>query len=191
MIDDTIKKDTEVTEQEELIDEKVVKPEVKTSKIKEPEVTDVDLGFVEKKRFRINGDYNRMLELNVSDLNIAARLKKGYPQLKALLEEAQKKINDIPLDDGDNAKALNEIADALTDIDNKMRAIIDTIFDTNASEVCAPSGNMFDPVNGQYRFERIIDTLSSLYSTGLEEEFNKIKNRVNTKTSKYTSKYHK
>lgn len=191
MIDDTIKKDTEVTEQEELIDEKVVKSEVKTSKIKEPEVTDVDLGFVEKKRFRINGDYNRMLELNVSDLNIAARLKKGYPQLKALLEEAQKKINDIPLDDGDNAKALNEIADALTDIDNKMRAIIDTIFDTNASEVCAPSGNMFDPVNGQYRFERIIDTLSSLYSTGLEEEFNKIKNRVNTKTSKYTSKYHK
>ena len=175
MIDDTIKKDTEVKE-----------PVISEPKA-EPEVTDIDLGFVEKKKFRINGDFNRMLELNVSDLNIASRLKKGYPQLKELLEEAQEKITSIPTD-GDDAEVLGQLADRLEEIDKKMRGIIDFIFDTNASEICAPSGNMFDPVGGQYRFERILDKLTTLYANGLNAEFNQIKNRVESKTSKYTKK---
>ena len=69
-----------------------------------------------------------------------------------------------------------------------MRKIIDFIFDTNASEVCAPSGNMFDPVGGQWRFERIIDKLSDLYANGLNNEFKQLKNRVESKTAKYTKK---
>lgn len=176
MIDDTIKKAQEMENQI---------PE--TSAKMESEVIDIDLGFVEKKRFRICGDYNRMLELNVSDLNIASRLKTGYPKLKALLSEAKEKIDSIP-DDLDNEEMLGELADKLTEIDKEMRGIIDYIFDTNASEVCAPSGNMYDPVNGQFRFERIIEKLSALYTNGLDEEFRKIKNRVEGKTSKYTRK---
>ena len=176
MIDDTIK-----TAQE--IENQIAETSAKT----EPEVTDVDLGFVEKKRFRICGDYNRMLELNVSDLNIASRLKIGYPKLKNLLLEAQKKVESIS-DDLEDEAMLGELADKLTEIDKEMRDVIDYIFDTNASAICAPSGNMYDPVNGQFRFERIIEKLSALYSNGLDEEFKKIKNRVEGKTSKYTKK---
>lgn len=176
MIDDTIKKAQEMENQI---------PE--TSAKMESEVTDIDLGFVEKKRFRICGDYNRMLELNVSDLNIANRLNTGYPKLKTLLSDAREKISSIP-DDLDDEKMLGELADKLTEIDKEMRDIIDYIFDTNASEVCAPSGNMYDPVNGQFRFERIIEKLSTLYTNGLDEEFKKLKNRVEGKTSKYTKK---
>ena len=156
------------------------------TKLSEPEVVDVDLGFVEKRKFRINGDYDRMLELNVSDLNIFSRLEKGYEQLKALGQKAQETIADIP-DEGD-ANNLSKISSALTEIDSEMRRIVDYIFDTNASEVCVPSGNMFDPVSGQFRFERIIDTLTSLYSNGLRSEFTKLKNNVEKKTSKYTKK---
>lgn len=177
MIDDTIKKDTTIEESAKEV----------VTKIAEPEVTDVDLGFVEKKKFRINGDFNRMLELNVSDLNIASRLSSGYPKLKTLLTEAQERITSIP-DDLEDEKVLASMADALTDIDKKMRDIIDYIFDTNASEICAPSGNMFDPVGGQWRFERIIDKLTSLYANGLNSEFNQIKSRVEKKASKYTKK---
>ena len=190
MLDDMNKKDTTIVTgdmPEEVITEQPVAettPIKKNEPAKEPDVVDVDLGFVEKRRFRINGDYNRMLELNVSDLNITTRLKTGYPKLKALLAEAQEKIEGISVD-GDDETVLGNMADALTDIDNKMRKIIDEIFDTNASEVCAPSGNMFDPVGGQYRFERIIETLSTLYANGLDNEFKQIKNRVEKKTSKY------
>lgn len=174
MIDDTIKKDAEqvITENKEV----------------KSEVVDIDLGFVEKKKFRIAGDYNRMLELNVSDLNIFARLRDGYPKLEKLLQEAHDKMTSIPDDLEDKEELLKTLAERLTDIDTKMREIIDYIFDTNASEVCAPSGNMFDPVGGEWRYVRIIDKLTSLYTNGLHAEFDKIKINVEKKTSKYTKK---
>ena len=51
MIDDTIKKD--------------VIPEINNKTTTEPEVVDVDLGFVEKKKFRINGSQGNHLSLLV------------------------------------------------------------------------------------------------------------------------------
>lgn len=174
-----------------MIDDSIKAPE--ENKSAESEITNVDLGFVEKRKFSIAGDFSRILELNVSDLNIASRLKTGYPQLKELLEESQKTITSIK-EDEDDFVTLGRYADALTEIDQKMRSIIDYIFDTNASEVCAPSGNMYDPVGGQWRFERIIDVLAGLYTNGLDDEFKQLKNRVESKTTKYTkkgSKYHK
>ena len=183
MIEDKMKKDDEqiITEPKE------IKPEVK-EEVKEPDVVDVDLGFVEKKKFRINGDFNRMLELNVSDLNVFSRLKTDYPKLDKLLKEAQEKITSIPDDMEDKSELVGKLADTLDDIDAQMRTLIDHIFDTNASEICAPSGNMFDPVGGQWRFERIIDKLTSLYANGLHAEFDKVKANVDKKVSKYTKK---
>ena len=183
MIDDTIKKDAEQV----IAEPKEIKPEVK-EEVKEPDVIDVDLGFVEKKKFRINGDFNRMLELNVSDLNVFSRLKTDYPKLDKLLKDAQEKITSIPDDMEDKGDLLGKIADTLDDIDAQMRTLIDHIFDTNASEICAPSGNMFDPVGGEWRYVRVLDKLTALYTNGLHAEFDKIKANVEKKTSKYTKK---
>lgn len=163
--------------------------EEKQEPVTTPETTptNIDLGFVEKRVFCINGDLNRVLSLNVSDLNIASRLNTGYPKLKELLTEAQEKLSN--LSDGlDDEKTLAELANTLTDIDAKMRETIDFIFDTNASAVCAPSGNMYDPVGGQFRFERIIDVLAKHYTNGLDAEFAAVKKRVENKASKYTKK---
>ena len=165
MIDNTIKKDV----------------------AQETEITDVSLGFVEKRKFRIEGDNKRILELNVSDLNIVARLKIGYPKLNELFADAQKKIAEIP-EDLKGVELLDDVADKLTAIDKDMRETIDFIFDTNASEVCAPSGNMYDPVGGQLRYMKVLDTLTGLYTNGLHAEFDKLKNRVERRASKYTKK---
>ena len=184
MIDDTIKKDLET----EVKDQEV---QTEPEQVKEPDVVDVDLGFVEKKKFRIAGDYNRMLELNVSDLNVLVRLKSGYSKLQKLFEKAQKKVAAIP-DAPENAtEGLDVIADTLKEIDDEMRSIVDEIFDANVSQTVAPSGNMFDPVGGQYRFERVLDIVTNLYQSGLNAEFKKMKNKVESKANKYTSKYHK
>lgn len=156
----------------------------------EPEIQDVDLGFVEKRKFRIGGDYNRILELNVSDMNIYSRFTKAYPQLQELSDDATKKVSSISVETDDD-EALKQVSDILEEIDNKMRDLVDYIFDTNASEVCAPSGNMFDPVNGSFRFEHIISTLSKLYLTGFEDEVEKFKKKTAKYTNKYTKKYHK
>ena len=167
MIDDTIKKDIEQTQ--------------------EPEITDVKLGFVEKKKFRIEGDNKRILELNVSDLNIMSRLKVGYPKLNSLFDEAQKKIASIP-ENAEGMDLISDMADKLEEIDKDMRETIDYIFDTNASEIVAPTGNMYDPVGGQLRYMRVLDTLTGLYTNGLHAEFDKMKNRVEKRASKYTKK---
>lgn len=183
MIDDSIK----TTEETKIEEPAVVQP------TKEPDVIDIDLGFVEKRKFRIDGDFNRIIAINVSDLNIASRLKVGYPKLQELLKEAQAKVAALP-DTDDDLADFGKLADTLTEIDQKMRDVIDYIFDTPASKACAPSGNMYDPVGGEFRFEKIIDKLAKLYTVGLDEEFNKLKNRVEKKTTKYTkkgSKYHK
>lgn len=166
MIDDTLKNDENI-------------------KNPESDIIDVDLGFIEKKKFRFGKDDNRILELNVADLNIAQRFKVGYPQLITLFNDAQKNIENIP-DDLDNMELLNTIADNLTHIDNEMRRITDYIFDANVSEVCAPSGNMFDLIDGEYRFERIIDKLAALYSTNFDAEIEAMKKRISRKTEKYT-----
>ena len=162
---------------------------VESAPIKDQEIQDIDLGFVEKKKFRIGGDYNRMLELNVSDMNIYVRYKEVIPKLRSFAEEASKKITELPdLEKEENTyEEISTVADFLEDIDTKMRSLMDYLFDSNVSEVCAPSGNMFDPVDGQFRFERIIEKLSQLYTTGFEDEIKKFK----TKASKYTKKYHK
>lgn len=167
--------------------EEAKKAEVQSIANTDPDITDIDLGFVDKKKFRISGDYNRMLELNVSDMNIYSRFTKAYPKLQEFAKEASEKVQKIDLQSDD---AMTEIADFLTEIDSQMREQIDFIFDTNASEVCAPSGNMFDPVNGSFRYEHIIDTLAKLYTTGFEDEIKKFKNKTSKHTSKYTKKYH-
>lgn len=183
MIDDILKKDEEQKMEEPTVEEK-------KAPITDDEITDVDLGFVEKRKFRIAGDYNRILEINVSDLNIASRLKVGYPKLQTLYKEAQDKMSEVvkATEDDDGIESIGKLADVLEDIDKKMRDTIDYIFDTNASEVCAPSGNMYDPVGGELRFDRIIDTLVKLYTTGLDSEFTKLKNNIEKKASKYTKK---
>lgn len=163
-----------------MVDSKETKaPEI----AKEAEITKIDLGYVEKRKFEINGDISRILELNVSDLNVITRYNETYPKLDEFMKDVQNELTKI--DDAD--EDLNKISEVLTKIDNEMRDCIDYIFDTNASEVCVPSGNMFDPVNGQFRYERIIEVLSKLYAEGISAEFNKIKKN----TAKYTTKYTK
>ena len=161
----------------------------KVTAIKEPEIQDIDLGFVEKKKFRIGGDYNRIVELNVSDMNIFARYKTTYPKLNQLLQDAQKKVSEIQVDD--DSADFGELSDTLTEIDREMRDLVDYLFDSPVSDVCAPSGNMFDPVDGEFRFEKIIGKLSELYTTGFTDEIAKFKSRTAKHTNKYTKKYHK
>ena len=156
--------------------------------INEPEIVDVNLGIVDKRKFRIDGDFNRMLELNVSDMNIYSRYTKAYPKLQEFAQEASERAQAIDLNSAD---VLESIASFLEDIDKKMREQIDFIFDTNASEVCAPKGNMFDIINGEFRYERIIDTLAQLYTTGFEDEITKFKKKTEKYTNKYAKKYHK
>lgn len=151
---------------------------------------ELDLSLSKRKRFRIDGDDNRVLELNTSDLNLITRLRSVYPQLKDIAQNAFKDLPDAVIEDENydfmEDEATSKLSEALQDADTKMRSLIDYIFDSNVSELCAPHGSMFDPINGKLRFEHIIDTLAPLYETDISTEMNKVTANVSKHTAKYT-----
>ena len=147
-------------------------------------VVDVDLSVIKKKKFRINGDNTKILELNVSDMGILSRLDEAYPKLM----ELQEKVADLAdiNEEADDREVLSTTASKLKEIDGSMRETLDFIFQSNVSEICGSEGSMYDPINGTFRYEHIISTLTKLYENNLNAEFKQMKDRIKKHTAKYT-----
>lgn len=143
----------------------------------ENKIIDLNIDGIQKSQFRINGRDDSILELNISDLNIGERLEKGYENLQKELV----RISELPEDDIDLVRELKKA-------DEVMRKELDYIFDSNVSEICGKGGTMYDPINGSYRFEIIINALTKLYSDNLNEEYKKMKSRIQKHTKKYVGK---
>ena len=182
LFEDEVK--TEITE--ENVNAPVTEEEKVETKVETPadDIQDIDLSVIQKKRFRINGDNSKILELNTSDMRIASRLKEAYPRLNTLMDEVADEFNNLP-DEVEDEETLTKVADAVDKIDGKMREEIDYIFDANVSEVCGSDGSMWDPIDGMFRYEHIIDKLAKLYENNLDKEFADMKRRVETKAGKY------
>lgn len=175
-------------EENKVVDMPAKEEPKKADKKKADDIQDIDLSITEKKKFRINGDNSKILRLNTSDLNIGRRLEEGYNKLNDLMEEIAKNLNK----DGD----YENIMDTVDKLDSEMRVQIDYIFDSNVSEICASEGSMWDPIEGSFRYEHIINVLVDLYENNLNKEFAAMKARVSKHTAKYKqaigqSKYHK
>ncbi len=179
-------------EVKEEVKEEVI-PKEQTFVVNTPPVTDdiqdVNISAIRRKRFRINGDSNKILELNTSDINITSRLSSAYERLTKHMEEVGNILSSLPEDAiGEEQEKL--IRENLDKIDAEMKKEVDYIFDAPVSEICCDDGSMYDPFEGMFRFEHIIDAITKLYETNLNSEFSKMKRRVSAKTSKYTKKYH-
>lgn len=155
----------------------------------EEKVTDISLSV--KKAYRLDGDNKRIILLDTSDMNIVVRLEEVYPEIQKLAVEAGDRIiasKDVKEDDN---SPLNDISEILKDIDKKMREKLNYIFASDIADICEPTGNMYDPVGGEFRFEHIIDVLTTLYANNITTEFKKMQERVKKHTAKYTNKRRK
>ncbi len=164
--------------------------EEKLNQVEAPaqDVIDISIPEIKKKSFRINGNPEFLL-LNTSDMGIIQRLESTYEKLDKLAEEASAELSDS-VKDGEKSE-FDEIVAAsksLQKIDKKMRELVDEIFDAPVSRICVPSGTMFDPLNGQFRFEYIINRISELYEQNLASEFSKVSARMKKHTHKYTGR---
>ena len=159
--------------------------EVNTKVAEDENIIDVDLSAIKKQRFRINRDNSKILELNVSDMGIIARLDEMYPKLIALQEKVAT-LADMEDDADGDTEILSTAAKKLTEIDKEMRDNLDYIFQSNVSEVCGSEGSMYDPIDGVFRYEHIISTLSKLYENNFDVEFRKMKDNMKKHTAKYT-----
>ena len=155
------------------------------------DIIDVKFDAIKKKKFRIEGDNNRILELDTSDLSVLNRIEDSYEKLVDLERKASLlKVQSEGSEDAtlDEAVERSNISQTLREIDAEMRDIMDFIFDADVSAKCAPSGSMFDPYNGEFRYEHILNTLTKLYETNFDKEVALIKKRINKHTDKYTGR---
>lgn len=167
------------------------KEEVMVNAPVDNDIIDVKFDAIKKKKFRIEGDNNRILELDTSDLSVINRIEDSYPKLVALEQKASLMRVKDELGDDDTLEEAAEkvnISQTLREIDTEMRAIMDFIFDADVSAKCAPSGSMFDPFNGEFRYEHILNKLTGLYETNLNNEYDKLRKRINKHTDKYIRK---
>ena len=147
-------------------------------------IIDLDISPIKKSKIRINGDQNDIIELNLSDMNIMKRLDTAYNNLKLL----SKKVASIETsDDTEDEAALKKMTKKLDELDAKMRKEVDFIFDSAVSDKCVPSGTMYDPHDGEFTYEHVIESLLGLYATNMKDEFKKIKSKVAKHTNKYTN----
>lgn len=144
-------------------------------------IIDVDLSVTRNKRFRIDGDDDRIIELNTSDMTILNRINDADKKLRELADYAT-------FDVEDTAENQEEAIMKLINTDKQMREIIDYLFNSKVADICAPNGSMYDPFNGKYRFEHILETLFALYEKNINDEYKKMKKNVEKHTNKYIGK---
>lgn len=139
------------------------------------DVIDIQIAGVQRQRFRINGDNNSIVELNTSDIGAIFRLEETYPKL----HEELKRIAELDPES-------ENFSDEMKKADKTMRDYMDYIFDYPVSAVCAKYGTMYDPYEGSFKFEHILDALSKLYENNLNAEYKKMNARIEKHTGKYT-----
>lgn len=154
-----------------------------------------DISLSTKKSFRIDGDNSRIIYLDTSDMNIMVRFNETYPEIQKLATDATNRLATIKASESEGEfeeqSPLNDLSEILKDIDKQMRVKVDYIFASEVSDICVPTGNMYDLVNGEFRFSHLIDVLSTLYANNFRAEFKKMQERVKKHTAKYTSKRRK
>jgi len=139
------------------------------------DIIDINLDGAERKKFRINGNNDAIIELNISDLGIVERVESS-------MEELQKYMSEIASLDTEE----EGFSSRLKEIDQKMRDTVDAIFQYPVSAACAKYGTMYDPKNGKFRYETIIEGLMKLYNDNISEEYRKVQERLKKHTDKYT-----
>lgn len=149
-------------------------------------VIDIDLSALRKKRIRIDGDDNKIIEINVSDMGVINRLQEAYDRLISLANTYNLQEEESNAEADDDDFDVEKTVETLRILDKEMRELVDFVFQANVSEVCASDGTMADPVNGQFRFEYIIEKFLAVYDKNFTEEFKKMSKNVKKRTNKYT-----
>lgn len=159
--------------------------------MEQTKVLNLDLSATKGTKIQVDGNPDNSFTLNLSDLSIYNRMQDGIQQLYDTFNELKTKMGETAEtepaeDDGDISKFL----DVMKEMDAKMRATMDYIFSAPVSEVCAPEGKgyMFDVINGELRFEIIINALTKLYENNINKEYYALKSRIDRKLPDYAKR---
>ena len=181
-----IKEEVEIKEDtKEIVEVKEKKAQPKVE-IKEADdgIVDINIESIKRKKFRLNGDPNKVIELNMSDLGLYTRLEKGYAKLQEIATE----VSDVEFDPmNDSIEELDKAMAVLDTLNVAMKEQIDYIFDYPVADKACDGGTMYDPCGGTLRYEHILEVLLGLYENNIIKEFKTMKTNMSKHTAKYTN----
>lgn len=161
--------------------------------MEQTKVLNLDLSATKGTKIQVDGNPDNSFTLNLSDLSIYNRMQDGIQQLYDTFNELKTKMGETaetePADDASDDD-ISKFLDVMKEMDAKMRATMDYIFSAPVSEVCAPEGKgyMFDVINGELRFEIIINALTKLYENNINKEYYALKSRIDRKLPDYAKR---
>ncbi len=145
----------------------------------------------QKQTIQLNGNPEKVIELDLGDSNIITRLSEGVDKIENLVKERQN-LHELLANGNDsdesNISYYKNLASKFKELENSMRGIINEIFDF---DVCTPflgTSSVFSIKNGEFAYERIINSLMGLYEDSIQKENNKLKERLSKHTDKYLNK---
>lgn len=134
----------------------------------------ISLGL-SKQPYTIDGDENKVIYLDPSDMGILSRIK----QFAVDAERIFGNMKDLTED---------ELLDKINEVDSELRTVINTLFDYDVCSVCVPTGTLLDAIGGQFKFQIIVDGLSKIYAENITKEMQAVTKKMSEHTQKYTNK---
>ena len=136
----------------------------------------IDEGY---KEFSINGDENRVIRFNPSDLAIIKRLEEA----KNKISESMAIKDDIELDnEGKPVDSLENYSKVISHIDNVIKEQINYIFDSDVANVVFANQSPLANIKGKPLYERFMESVMPEIKKAVEEEAKESRKRV----AKYT-----
>ena len=151
----------------------------------------VNFNLDTREEFCVDGDETRIIRLDIHDINLVSRFSDSIPRIKQIETKwAELNENSTGIKEDADSVDLNEITsftDAYAEIEKEIRNIVDTIFDSaGMCDTILGNVSAFSPINGRFKYEQIIDVLTSLYEDSISAEAKKFnRKKVNEKTKKY------
>lgn len=146
-----------------------------------PTRLDISIRPNPRTEIRIDGDDGRVIALDLQDYNIVNRFADLLPELNAIDAEYTAAVKGKS-DDPEGPQAL---ITAIRDLEARLTAAIDTLFDADVCAICSGGASLFTPVGNSMLYELIISRLADLYDDAFTSAIKQRRARVAKHTAKY------
>ena len=159
-------------------------------------IQNINLNLSTKKKFTLDGDPNRVIELDISDINIIDRATTAFRNI----EKLQADWESLPIpknpNNEDDGETLNDTVSTIEDfntqfaeIENKLKQELNYMFDSDIAGTIFEANSPFSMVNGKFKFQQVVDVLMSLYENQIQSDVKKLnRQKVVNKTQRYIKK---
>ena len=131
------------------------------------------------KEFDINGDKNKIIRIDTTDINLGQRIEKAQKELKKIAKKYEIVIK--------SGKLEEKPFEVMTEYDQLVREQIDYMFDSPVSEIAFGNTNSLSVCGGNPLFENFLNAILPEIENDINEEQKNSAKRI----EKYTSQVKK